>query len=64
MADWDSHANEEKKNPTPFNQSAIPPAGYVSGNPEMLKSGGGALSAGGEEDATYDGLDLYVNLYL
>ena len=54
MADWDSHANEEKKNPTPFNTQAIPPAGFVSGNPEMLKSGGGALSAGGESTVALD----------
>jgi len=54
MADWDSHAAAEAKNPTPFNEQAIPPAGFVSGNPEMLKSGGGALSAGGESTVALD----------
>ena len=48
MADWDAHAQEEKKNPTPFNQNAIPPAGFVSGNPDMLKSTGGAMQEGAD----------------
>jgi len=54
MADWDSHAKQEKKNPTPFNTNAVPPNGFQSGNPEMLKSGGGALSAGGESTVALD----------
>ena len=54
MADWDSHAEQEKKNPTPFNTNAVPPNGFQSGNPEMLKSGGGALSAGGESTVALD----------
>jgi hypothetical protein len=48
MPAWDEHANEEKKNPTPFNTNAIPPAGYVSGNPDMLKSTGGAMQEGAD----------------
>jgi hypothetical protein len=48
MPAWDDHANEEKKNPTPFNTNAIPPAGYVSGNPDMLKSTGGAMQEGAD----------------
>jgi hypothetical protein len=43
-----------KKNPTPFNTNAVPPNGFQSGNPEMLKSGGGALSAGGESTVALD----------
>ena len=54
MADWDSHADQEKKNPTPFNTNATPPNGFQSGNPEMLKSGGGALSQGGESTVALD----------
>ena len=54
MADWDSHAEQEKKNPTPFNTNATPPNGFQSGNPEMLKSGGGALSQGGESTVALD----------
>ena len=54
MADWDSHAAAEVKNPTPFNTNATPPAGFQSGNPEMLKSGGGALSQGGESTVALD----------
>jgi len=54
MADWDSHADQEKKNPTPFNANATPPNGFQSGNPEMLKSGGGALSQGGESTVALD----------
>ena len=54
MADWDSHAEQEKKNPTPFNANATPPNGFQSGNPEMLKSGGGALSQGGESTVALD----------
>jgi len=54
MADWDSHAAAEAKNPTPFNANATPPNGFQSGNPEMLKSGGGALSQGGESTVALD----------
>jgi len=54
MADWDSHAAVEVKNPTPFNTNAVPPPGFQSGNPEMLKSGGGALSQGGESTVALD----------
>ena len=54
MADWDSHAAAEAKNPTPFNTNATPPNGFQSGNPEMLKSGGGALSQGGESTVKLD----------
>jgi hypothetical protein len=54
MADWDSHAAAEAKNPTPFNTNATPPNGFQSGNPEMLKSGGGALSEGGESTVALD----------
>ena len=54
MADWDSHAEQEKKNPTPFNTNATPPNGFQSGNPDMLKSGGGALSQGGESTVALD----------
>jgi hypothetical protein len=48
MANWDDHAEEEKKNPTPFNTNATPPTGYQSGNPEMLKSPGGAMHSGAD----------------
>ena len=48
MPAWDDHAEEEKKNPTPFNTNAIPPAGFVSGNPDMLKSTGGAMQEGAD----------------
>lgn len=48
MPAWDEHAEEEKKNPTPFNTNAIPPAGFVSGNPDMLKSTGGAMQEGAD----------------
>jgi hypothetical protein len=48
MPSWDDHAEEEKKNPTPFNKSAVPPAGYQSGNPDMLKSTGGAMQEGAD----------------
>jgi hypothetical protein len=48
MADWDAHAEQEKKNPTPFNTQVIPPAGFVSGNPDMLKSTGGAMQEGAD----------------
>ena len=54
MADWDSHAEQEKKNPTPFSTNATPPNGFQSGNPDMLKSGGGALSQGGESTVALD----------
>jgi len=54
MADWDSHAAAEAKNPTPFNTNATPPNGFQSGNPDMLKSGGGALSQGGESTVKLD----------
>jgi hypothetical protein len=54
MADWDSHAAAEAKNPTPFNANATPPNGFQSGNPDMLKSGGGALSQGGESTVKLD----------
>ena len=54
MADWDSHAAAEAKNPTPFNTNATPPTGFQSGNPDMLKSGGGALSQGGESTVKLD----------
>ena len=54
MADWDSHAAAEAKNPTPFNTNATPPNGFQSGNPDMLKSGGGALSQGGESTVALD----------
>ena len=36
MPAWDDHAEQEKKNPTPFNANATPPNGFQSGNPEML----------------------------
>jgi len=48
MPAWDDHAKEEQKNPTPFNTQAIPPAGFVSGNPDMLKSTGGAMQEGAD----------------
>jgi hypothetical protein len=48
MPAWDDHAKEEQKNPTPFNTNAIPPAGFVSGNPDMLKSTGGAMQEGAD----------------
>jgi len=48
MPSWDDHAEEEKKNPTPFNKNAVPPAGYQSGNPDMLKSTGGAMQEGAD----------------
>ena len=48
MPAWDDHAEEEKKNPTPFNKNAVPPAGYQSGNPDMLKSTGGAMQEGAD----------------
>ena len=48
MPAWDEHAEEEKKNPTPFNTNAIPPAVFVSGNPDMLKSTGGAMQEGAD----------------
>jgi hypothetical protein len=54
MPAWDDHAEQEKKNPTPFNANATPPNGFQSGNPEMLKSGGGALSQGGESTVALD----------
>jgi hypothetical protein len=54
MPAWDDHAEQEKKNPTPFNANATPPNGFQSGNPEMLKSGGGALSQGGESTVKLD----------
>ena len=54
MPAWDDHAEQEKKNPTPFNANATPPNGFQSGNPDMLKSGGGALSQGGESTVKLD----------
>ena len=54
MANWDEHAEEEKKNPTPFNTNATPPAGYQSGNPEMLKSSGGAMHSGADVLVAHD----------
>jgi hypothetical protein len=54
MPAWDDHAEQEKKNPTPFNTNATPPNGFQSGNPEMLKSGGGALSEGGRSTVALD----------
>ena len=48
MPAWDDHAKEEQKNQTPFNTQAIPPAGFVSGNPDMLKSTGGAMQEGAD----------------
>lgn len=54
MANWDEHAEEEKKNPTPFNNNATPPTGYQSGNPEMLKSPGGAMHSGADVLVAHD----------
>jgi hypothetical protein len=54
MANWDEHAEEEKKNPTPFNTNATPPTGYQSGNPEMIKSAGGAMHSGADVLVAHD----------